>query len=88
MSGVGVGVSRLSDGMIVDRAQHVGFSLLTHTSIHTPRSYLRTAELERLCKAIAAFGKGVPVAPKEGAVKGVSVPPAVRALLEALCDEG
>lgn len=61
----------------------------THKHKQTPLNrYLRTAELEKLCKAIAAFGKGAPVALKEGAAKGVAVPPAVRALLEALCEEG
>jgi hypothetical protein len=67
---------------------HISISIPTYPSTHHDHRYLRTAELEKLCKAIAAFGKGMPVAPKEGAAKGVSVPPAVRALLEALCDEG
>lgn len=69
---------------------------LTHILIHhnNTNSYLRTAELQKLCQAVGAFGRGAPVAAKEGAKGGrgaagaVSVPPAVRALLEALCDEG
>lgn len=61
----------------------------SHTQSHTPKnSYLKTPELQRLCAALVAFGKGAPVAAKEGQAKGVSVPPGVRALLEALCDEG
>lgn len=68
--------------------------ILTSPQYEHENSYLRTAELQKLCQAVGAFGRGAPVVAKEvakggkGAAGAVSVPPAVRALLEALCDEG